>query len=261
MLLKKKENVRVLSTARLAEDVYEMWLETDMAKERAAGRFIAVYPKSRATLLPRPISICERDAERGALRIVYRVAGEGTREFSSWQKGDNAEILGVLGNGYPLEEAEGKTVLLMGGGIGIPPLLELAKELKDLNCERKIVLGYRDRNLFLKDDLTKFGEVFVATEDGSVGTRGNVLDIVENSGINADLIFSCGPLPMLRAVKKYAGEKRIPAWISLEERMACGVGACLGCVCKTVKVDAHSHVHNARICTDGPVFLAEDVDI
>lgn len=261
MSSKKKEKVQVLSTAKLAEGIYEMWLATDMAQEKGAGRFIALYPKNKATLLPRPISICERDAERGALRIVYRVAGEGTKEFSSYREGDTADILGVLGNGYPLEQAEGKTALLMGGGIGIPPLLELAKELNALSCKVQIVLGYRDAQLFLRQDMEQYGEVYVATEDGSIGTEGNVLDAVRENGLRADLIYACGPMPMLRAIKKYAAEVKIPAWISLEERMACGVGACLGCVCKTVKEDAHSHVHNARICTDGPVFLAEDVDI
>ena len=261
MLLKKKETVQILSAAKLAEGIYETWLATDMAKEKGAGRFIAVYPKNRATLLPRPISICERDTERGALRIVYRTAGEGTREFSGYQEGDTADILGVLGNGYPYAGAEGKTALLLGGGIGIPPLLELAKELKHVNCRVQIVTGYRDAQLFLKEDLEKYGEVFIATEDGSVVIKGNVLDAVKENKLKTDLIYSCGPLPMLRAVKEYAAQEKIPAWISLEERMACGVGACLGCVCKTVKEDAHSHVHNARICTDGPVFAAEDVDI
>lgn len=261
MSSKKKERVQVLSAAKLADGIFEMWLATDMAKERGAGRFIALYPKNRATLLPRPISICERDVNRGALRIVYRVAGEGTKEFSSYQKGDTADILGVLGNGYPLDQAEGKTALLMGGGIGIPPLLELAKELSSMECKVRIVLGYRDENLFLKQDLEQYGEVYIATEDGSVGTKGNVLDAVRENNLYADLMYSCGPMPMLRAIRKYASQMGIPAWISLEERMACGVGACLGCVCRTVKEDAHSHVHNARICTDGPVFLAEDVDI
>ena len=240
MLSKKKEKVQVLSTAKLAEGIYEMWLKTDMAQERGAGRFIALYPKNKATLLPRPISICERDAERGALRIVYRVAGEGTKEFSTYRKGDTAEMLGVL---------------------GIPPLLELAKELREIPCNVQIVLGYRDGDLFLKPDFMEFGEVFIAAEDGSAGVKGNVLDAVREHKLKADLIYSCGPMPMLRAIKRYAAETGIPAWISLEERMACGVGACLGCVCKTVKEDAHSHVHNARICTDGPVFPAEDVDI
>lgn len=259
MLSKKKEKVQVLSTAKLADGIYEMWLATDMAEEKCAGRFIAVYPKNGATLLPRPISICERDAVRGALRIVYRTAGRGTREFSAYRSGDTVEVLWVLGNGYPLEEAKGKRALLLGGGIGIPPLLELAKELRD--CEIDIVPGYRDGQLFLKEDLEKYGRVFAAAEDGSAGTKGNVLDAVRENKLKADLIYACGPLPMLRAVKDYAAAERIPAWISLEERMACGVGACLGCVCKTVHKDPHSHVHNARICTDGPVFLAADVDI
>lgn len=259
MSCKKKEKMQVLSTAKLAEDIYEMWLATDLAGEESAGRFVALYPKNRSTLLPRPISICERDAERGALRIVYRVVGEGTKEFSGYRAGDTAEVLGILGNGYPVSEARGKTALLLGGGIGIPPLLELAKELTD--CRKYIVLGYRNADLFLKEDLEKYGEVFVATEDGSAGTRGNVLDAVRENKLKADLIYACGPMPMLRAIKKYAEESGIPAWISLEERMACGVGACLGCVCRTVREDAHSHVNNARICTEGPVFPAADVDI
>lgn len=259
MSFKKKEKAQVLSASKLADNIYEMWLATDMAAQRGAGRFIALYPKNKATLLPRPISICERNEKKGALRIVYRIAGEGTREFSGYQAGDTAEILGVLGNGYPLEEAEGKTALLLGGGIGIPPLLELAKELK--NCKKQIVLGYRDAQLFLKKDLERYGEVFIATEDGSEGMKGNVLDVVSAYKLKPGLIYACGPMPMLRAVKGYAKEKQVPAYISLEERMACGVGACLGCVCGTVSKDAHSHVHNARICTDGPVFLAEDVDI
>ncbi|MDE6949823.1 MAG: dihydroorotate dehydrogenase electron transfer subunit [Lachnospiraceae bacterium] len=259
MAVKKKETVQVLSTARLAEDVYEMWLATDLAKDPGAGRFLTLYPKNRAALLPRPISICERDAEREALRIVYRIAGEGTREFSTYKEGDTAEILGILGNGYPLDPAKGKRALLLGGGIGIPPLLELAKELGE--GEKYIVAGYRNGQLFLKEDLEKYGRVFIATEDGSRGTKGNVLDAVRENELEADLIYACGPLPMLRAIKEYAAKRQIPAWISLEERMACGVGACLGCVCKTVRKDAHSHVNNARICTDGPVFPAEDVDI
>ena len=167
-------------------------------------------------------------------------------------------MLGPLGNGYPPDAGKGKKVFLMGGGIGIPPLLELAKEL---SAEKQIILGYRDRNLFLAQDFEKYGKVYPATEDGSAGTKGNVMDAVRENGLEADVIFACGPMPMLRAIRDYAASHRIPAYISLEEHMACGVGACLGCVVKTRQVDPHSHVHNARICTDGPVFLAQDVDI
>lgn len=115
--------------------------------------------------------------------------------------------------------------------------------------------------MFLKEDLERYGNVYVATEDRSIGTKGNVMDVLRENGLQADVIFACGPMPMLRAVKNYAKEQEIPAYISLEERMACGVGACLGCVCKTKNVDRHSHVNNARICTDGPVFEADEVEI
>jgi len=259
VLSKKKCVAKVVTSSKLAENVFELWLETDLAKNAKAGCFIALFPDNASTLLPRPISICEVNDEKTAIRVVYRVVGKGTAEFSSYKTGDYVNILGILGNGYPLKEAEGKTVFLMGGGIGIPPILELAKELK--NCEKIIVLGYRDNQLFLKDELEKYGKVYVATEDGSVGTKGNVMDAIIEENLNADLIYTCGPMPMLRAIKRYAIDTGVKAYLSLEERMACGVGACLGCVCKTTKKDHHSHVNNARICTDGPVFLADDVAI
>lgn len=258
---KRKTKACVLEQKMIAPDIYDMWLSTDMAKEAGAGQFIGIYPENKAHLLPRPISICEVDKERDALRIVYRIAGKGTEEFSEWKQGKEVDILGVLGNGFPVDKGKGKKVALMGGGIGIPPMLQLAKELKAAGTKAVIILGYRDAQLFLKDDLEGLGEVHVATEDGSVGVKGNVLTVMEEKQIEADVIMACGPMPMLRAIKGYAAEKQIEAYISLEERMACGVGACLGCVCKTTHKDAHSHVNNARICTDGPVFDIREVDI
>ena len=157
----------------------------------------------------------------------------------------------------PLEEAEGKKVFLIGGGIGIPPMLETAKQLK---AEKTAVLGYRDE-LFLNDEFTRYADVYVATEDGSAGTKGNVLNAICERGLEAEVIFACGPTPMLRALKEYAAEKNITCWISMEERMACGIGACLGCVCKSKEIDAHSLVHNKRVCKDGPVFLSTEVEL
>ncbi len=258
MAQKKKTKATVVSQKQIAEQIYDMWLETELAKDAQAGKFVGVYPHNASTLLPRPISICEADRVKGRLRLVYRVAGRGTAEFSGCRAGDTLELLGVLGNGFPLEKAKGKKVFLMGGGIGIPPLLQLAKEL---DAKKQIIVGYRNNDLFLNDDLEKYGDVYLATEDGSVGTKGNVLDVVRVNGLEAGVIMACGPMPMLRAIKEYAKEQGIEAYISLEERMACGVGACLGCVCKTTKKDRHSHVNNARICTDGPVFEAKEVDI
>ncbi len=260
---KKKTEAEVISQQKIGNEIYDMWIRTQLAEWAQAGQFICLYPHSESTLLPRPISICETEQGKGQMRIVYRAAGKGTKEFSSYQPGDKIAILGNLGNGFPLQQAEGKRVFLIGGGIGIPPMLQLAKSLKETGKAKSvsIVAGYRNEQLFLKEDMEKYAPVYVATEDGSAGTKGNVMDAIAEKGLEADVIMACGPMPMLRAVKQFAQDKGMEAYISLEERMACGVGACLGCVCRTKEKDAHSHVNNARICTDGPVFDAKIVDI
>jgi len=258
MSQKKKVTAVVVSQQEIATGIYEMWLQTELAASAKPGQFICLYTADGGKLLPRPISICEVNDKKDALRIVYRVAGEGTKEFSTYKSGQLVPILGCLGNGFPIEEGEGKTAFLIGGGIGVPPILQLAKERTGKSI---ILAGYRNSETFLKEDFEKYGELHIATEDGSVGTCGNVMDAITKEGLSADIIYACGPMPMLRAIKKYAEEKGIKAYISLEERMACGVGACLGCVCKTKEKDHHSNVNNARICTDGPVFEAAEVDI
>ena len=220
-----------------------------------------LHPSEILSFLPRPISICEIDKENGRLRVVYRVTGPktGTEEFSKLKAGDIIPVIGPLGNGFPYEKAEGKKVFLMGGGIGVPPILELAKQM---DCEKKqIVVGYRDAQTFLKEEFEQNGELYISTEDGSVGTKGNVMDAIRENALEADMIYACGPTPMLRAIKQYAEENGIECYISLEERMACGIGACLACVCKSKEKDAHSNVNNKRICKDGPVFLSTEVEI
>ena len=184
--------------------------------------------------------------------------GGGTGELSGLREGDKISVMGVLGNGFPLEKAKNKKAVIIGGGIGIPPMVELAKQL---DADNQIILGYRDRHLFLTDELKNSGKVYIATEDGSIGTKGNVLDAIRERDITGDIIFACGPAPMLQAIKVYAADHDVKCYLSLEERMACGIGACLGCVCRTVKVDSHSRVHNKRICVDGPVFEASEVEI
>ena len=187
---------------------------------------------------------------------MYRIAGAGTLEFSRYQAGDTLDIMGPLGNGFPLKDE--KEAFLIGGR-GIPPMLELAKNLE---CEKTAVLGYRDAETFLADEIGKYAEVVIASEDGSVGTKGNVIDAIRAGSLKADVIYACGPTPMLKALKAYAGENGIECWISLEEKMACGIGACLqGCVCHSKDVDEHSNVKNKRVCKDGPVFLADEVEL
>ena len=226
---KVKETCTVLSQECIGKDIYSMWIQTKtIAGNAKPGQFVSVYTQDGSKLLPRPISLCEID-----------------------------ELLGPLGNGFPLEEAAGRKVFLMGGGIGVPPMLET---MKQLDAKKIAVLGYRDE-LFLNEEFAKNGEVYIATEDGSAGTRGNVMDAIRENDLEADVIFACGPKPMLRAIKAYAQEKGIPCWISMEERMACGIGACLGCVCQSTETDAHSHVHNKRVCKDGPVFRSTEVEL
>lgn len=249
-----KEQAVIIRQEEISYGVYSMWLKTEqVAGQAKPGQFVSVYCHEGSRLLPRPISICEIDREDRALRIVYRVVGKGTEELSQMRTGRCLDIVGPLGNGFPLKD---KKAFLIGGGIGIPPLLELAKELKS---EKQLVLGYRD-SLFLQEEFKKQGSVYVATEDGSYGTDGNVLDAIRENGLNAEIIYACGPMPMLRAVKAYAKERGIECWISLEERMACGIGACLGCVCHSKERDSHTNVNNKRICKEGPVFRAEEVE-
>ena len=264
--MKKKTTMTVLDSRMLTREIWSLeaaFTPKDIPQTVKPGQFAGLYPAGGDMLLMRPISICRWDSSRGSLRFVYRAGGRGTRSFTSLQPGDQIDVLGILGNGYDTEAMLGRRVLLLGGGIGVPPMLELAAALKSGSADTKVtaVLGYRNRELFLKEEMEEFADVYIATEDGSVGTRGNVLDAVRENGIEADVICACGPMPMLRAVSRYAGEKGISAFLSLEERMACGVGVCLGCVAKTRKVDDHSKVHNARVCVEGPVFAAEDVDL
>ena len=207
--MRSKELAKVISQECIGTGVYSMWIETKAADTAVAGQFISVYCNDKTKLLPRPISICQVDKENGRLRIVYRVVGGGTTEMSTYKAGDSVSIIGPLGNGFM--QREGKKAILIGGGIGIPPMVQLATELK-AKAEVQIVAGYRDE-LFLTDELESNGKLYIACQ------------------------------------------------LSLEERMACGIGACLACVCQSKEKDHHSNVNNKRICKDGPVFLAEEVEL
>lgn len=262
MAEKYEEIVTVLSQRSLGNDIYDLVLQTkDIARAAKAGQFVSVYSNDKSKLLPRPISLCGIDREKGTLRLVYRVTGQGTgtEEFSRLKEGDTVKLLGPLGNGFTVES--GKKAFLIGGGIGVPPMLQLAKEMKAAGENLQVVMGYRNADTFLLDEFEAVAETFVATEDGSLGTKGNVIDAIKNKKLNADVIYACGPTPMLKALKNYAEENNMVCYISMEERMACGIGACLACVCKSRDKDAHSNVNNKRICKEGPVFNAKEVEL
>ena len=205
---KKQVMAEIIRHTSLSDGIFDMTLKAEeIAKEAKAGQFISVYLNNKSKILPRPISICGIDKEAGTLRIVYRTVGDGTKELSDYKK-----------------------AILIGGGIGIPPMLEL---MKQLDCDKTAVLGYRDSDMFLKDEFEAVGDVVISTEDGSFGTKGNVIDAIKEQGVEGSIIYACGPTPMLRGIKAYAEEMGIEAQISMEERMACGIGACLACVCKS----------------------------
>ncbi len=252
---KIKMTANIIRQEMIGTDIFSMIIEAkDIAVQAKPGQFVDLYSADGSKLLPRPISLCEIDREAGTLRLVYRIAGKGTAEFSKLTAGHTIDVLGPLGNGFNLEE--GKAILI-GGGIGIPPMLQLAKEL---NCEKSIVLGYRDEE-FLSEEFAPYGQVYKSSDNGTIGVKGTVMDAIKEYGIEGTHIYACGPTPMLRAIQTYALENGIRAQLSLEERMACGVGACLACVCKSKEVDHHSNVNNKRVCKDGPVFYAEEVEL
>lgn len=262
MAEKFEEIVKVVSQNSLGNGIFDMVLQTEnIAKAARSGQFVSVYSNDASKLLPRPISLCGIDREKGTLRLVYRVTGEGTgtEEFSRLKAGDTVKILGPLGNGFTV--VSGKKAFLIGGGIGVPPMLQLAKEMKASGEDIQVVMGYRNSDTFLLEEFEEVAETFVATEDGSLGTKGNVIDAIKSEKLNADIIYTCGPTPMLRALKAYAEENNMECYISMEERMACGIGACLACVCKSREKDAHTNVNNKRICKEGPVFNAKEVEL
>ena len=259
--MKYREQAAVLNIEEIGKDIFSLVLQTRLiAKEAVPGQFVSVYSNDKSRLLPRPISICEADEESGCLRLVFRIAGEGTREFSRLETGDKVDLVGPLGNGFPAERAEGRRVWLIGGGIGIPPMLQLDHDLEEMGAASGVtaILGYRDEQFLLEDFSC---ECVIATEDGSAGTKGNVLDAIRENDLKADVIYACGPTPMLRALKEYSLKEGIECWLSLEEKMACGIGSCLSCVCRSAEKDEHSQVNNKRICTEGPVFLSTDIEL
>ena len=241
-----KENIHI------APDIYRMELTLPEDINALPGQFVNVYLDDGAHLLPRPISICR--AEGKSLTLVYRAVGVGTKIMSGLTEGDTLRVSDPLGNGFALPESG--TVLLVGGGVGVPPMLGTAIAAKAKGLNVIAAHGYRSE-LFLKEEFEQVGRLLIATDDGSAGYHGTVVDLLRNSDIPADTtVLSCGPKPMLKALVGYCEEKGLPVQVSLEERMGCGFGACVGCVCK---LNQNGEIVQKRVCKDGPVFNGSEV--
>ncbi|MBM4763993.1 dihydroorotate dehydrogenase electron transfer subunit [Bacillus sp. B15-48] len=255
----KKEHCEIVSNQCIAESIYELTLKADIVDDmNEPGQFVHVKVSDGLDpMLRRPISIASINKADRTFTIIFRKQGRGTSLLADKKSGELVDILGPLGNGFPVEQAPiGGTAILVGGGIGVPPLYELAKQLVDKGIKVINILGFQSKSaVFYETKFAELGETYIATADGSYGTRGFVTDILMNKNISGDLLYSCGPTPMLKALE--AGSFAPEVYLSLEERMGCGIGACFACVCH-VKDDPEGYAYK-KVCSDGPVFRAGEV--
>lgn len=243
--MERKSKYKILQNEKIAKDVFKMILEGDTTYVTKPGQFINI--EIDGFYLRRPISVC--DYTENTITIIYKVVGHGTEKMSEMSQGEILDVLTGLGNGFDVSQS-GDTPLLIGGGVGTPPMYKLCKELIANGKNPIVVLGFNSKeDVFYEDELKKLGAtVYISTVDGSYGTKGFVTDVISTLQ-GYSYFYACGPIPMLKAVYNTAtcdGE------LSFEERMGCGFGACMGCTCKT-------KYGNKRICKDGPVLKKEEV--
>ncbi len=239
----KQNNYKILSNIPLTKDVYKMILEGDTQYITAPGQFINIALDGK--YLRRPISVCDYD--ENTITIIYKVVGEGTEQMKNMNGGKILDVLTGLGNGYDISKST--KPLLIGGGVGVPPMYNLAKALLADGQKPVVVLGFNTKDeIFYEDEFKAIGcDVIVATADGSYGIKGFVTDAMND--LDYDYFYTCGPLPMFKAIYNATESS---GQFSFEERMGCGFGACMGCSCKT-------KYGNKRICKDGPVLVKEEI--
>ncbi len=243
--------VKVIKNEEIYNNIFSLCVElNEDAENLLPGKFYMLKSEDTETLLPRPISICSFDLNK--LEFLYEVVGKGTKSFSTLSKGDYINIIGPLGNGFSVDEAKGN-IAIISGGIGIAPMKELIKRLKDSKDVKTIHLysGFREEPYFMESFKDTADTIYIATDNGKEGYKGFITDIVDYKSY--DLVFCCGPLPMMKKVARSCKKYEVKSYISMESHMACGVGACLVCTCKTKS-------GNKRTCKDGPVFLGETLE-
>lgn len=250
--------VPVLAIKKIAKDTYQLDLELEPSflERIKPGQFIHIRVNQGSEfMLRRPISVADVDLALNKLTVIFKVFGRGTDVLTHIKADELIDLLIPCGNGYPIESIDMKHALLIGGGVGVPPLYYLAKSLVEKGISVTTVIGFQSKDeIFYEKEFATLGKVFVTTDDGSYGRKGYVTDVLQHEKLNFDYYFSCGPAPMLKAVKKYL--HYFPGYISLEERMGCGIGACYACIVKSEDGESQK-----KICTDGPVFHATEVMI
>lgn len=252
-------NEKVEMVEKLSESIYKMRINSEYIVENAKpGQFVNIKCcEGINALLRRPISICNVDKLKKTVDIVFQIKGIGTEYLSKKSKGDKLDLIGPLGNPFTILE-EYKNIAVVGGGIGIFPLLYLLNEVKD--AKKSAFLGFRSKNfVVLKDEFKKACDgVIISTDDGSEDYKGLITEPLEEEIKNNkfDIIYTCGPTPMIKKVVDIANKNNIKCQVSLEQRMGCGIGACLVCACKTKSDDGWKYSH---VCKDGPVFWSDEV--
>ena len=237
---------KVLSNTQLTSTVYRMVVEGDVGALTRPGQFVNF--KIDGLYLRRPISVCDYDTAAGTITLIYKVVGVGTEKLAEAKVGDQFDLLVGLGNGYDVTTA-GDAPVLIGGGVGIPPLFGLCRKLREAGKPVKVILGFNTKDeIFYEDEFKALGaEVYVTTVDGTYGTKGFVTNVLTE--LEYSYFYTCGPMPMFKAVNAASVTS---GQFSFEERMGCGFGACMGCSCKT-------KYGNKRICKDGPVLVKEEI--
>lgn len=264
--MKKRETVKILSNKEISKGIFDLRLLVDFDEPARPGQFVNLYTGDKSLLLPRPISIC--DFQGDELRLVYRVSGKGTEIISNYTSGDFLDITTPLGNGNMIykdknpgrtDSYEGKKTILVGGGIGTPPMLFLAKELVKMGSDVHVILSFKTDPI-LEDDFKETGvKTYVTTTDGSCGCKGNAISYIKENDMLKDTveIFSCGPKGLLKALGELAEENGISCQLSLEERMGCGYGACAGCACD---IKENGKIVKKGVCRIGPIFYSDTIE-
>ncbi|GGH74656.1 dihydroorotate dehydrogenase electron transfer subunit [Pullulanibacillus pueri] len=257
--MKQVEKMTIIKHRCIAENIYELTLQGELVQSiEEPGQFVHLrVDNGYETLIRRPISLANVNKKAKECTLIYRVEGEGTTRLSLKCVGDRVDVLGPLGHGFPLAAASsGGRALLVGGGVGVPPLYYLSKALKQRGIQVTHVLGFASSAVaFYEEEFRALGPTYLASVDGSIGSQGFVTDVIRKENLAADVIYACGPTPMLKALEVSCPDQ--PLYLSLEERMACGIGACMACVCHT-QTDPEGSSYK-KICKDGPVFKAGEV--